>query len=54
MRSFRGQISLNMLSEPINYEFLTDDNATEAEIEAAAKEAAIEEVGLEWEWEEDE
>ena len=54
MRSFRGQISLNMLNEPINYEFLTDDNASREEIEAAAKEAAIEEVGLEWEWEEDE
>lgn len=54
MRSFRGQLSINMLSEPIDFEFNMEDDATDEQIEAAAKEAAIEEVGLEWEWEEDE
>ena len=52
MRTFRGQVSVNMLNEPIDFEFEMEDDVTEEEIEAGAKEAAIEEVGLDWEWEE--
>lgn len=52
MRTFRGEIYINSSNESVDYEFNVDDNATNKDIEKAAKDAAIEEIGLEWSYEE--
>lgn len=52
MRTFRGELTINSSNEPVDFEFVMDDDATDEEIETAAKDAAIEEIGLDWEWEE--
>ena len=52
MRAFRGEIYINSTNEAIEYEFEMEDDATDEEIKAGAKDAAIEEIGLEWSYEE--
>lgn len=49
-RKFTGRIGTDKLGSDCEFEFEVDDDATEKEIEAAAREAALEYV--EWNYEE--
>lgn len=50
MRTFKGFIKTDVQGSDVEFEFEVEDNATQAEIESEAKQAAFEHV--DWNYEE--
>ena len=50
MRKFAGEIGVNLVGCRVRFEFEADDDATDDEIEAAAKEAAFD--NIDWSYDE--
>ncbi|AUZ62058.1 hypothetical protein PRJ_5500 (plasmid) [Pseudomonas sp. XWY-1] len=50
MRTFKGSIKTDVQGSDVEFEFEVEDNATQAEIESEAKQAAFEHV--DWIYEE--